>query len=99
MGKYSCNIVKYIINSGQILIDKQMNNYKIDPSYKSIKGIIFDMDNTLYNFFDAKIAACERAAGIIGTGNGQELFRYFLSGKHGFEDPNNIRDYMNDRIE
>ncbi|MBN1432164.1 MAG: HAD family hydrolase [Methanomicrobiaceae archaeon] len=74
-----------------------MNNYKIDPSYKSIKGIIFDMDNTLYNFFDAKIAACERTAGIIGTGNGQELFRYFLSGKHGFEDPKNILDYMNDR--
>ena len=74
-----------------------MNNYKIDPSYKSIKGIIFDMDNTLYNFFDAKISACEKAAGIIGTGTGQELFRYFLSGKHGFEDPKNILDYMYDR--
>lgn len=63
----------------------------------SVKGIIFDMDNTLYNFVDAKMLACKRAAGIIGTGTGEELFRYFLSGKHGFEDTENIRDYMTDR--
>lgn len=66
------------------------------PLYKPVRGIIFDMDNTLYNFFDAKILACERACGTIGAGTGQELFRYFLSGKRGFENPENIRDYMTD---
>ena len=58
------------------------------------KGIIFDMDNTLYNFFDAKLLACERVTEMIGAGDGNELFRYFLAGHHGFEDPQNIRDYM-----
>ena len=66
------------------------------PLCKPVRGIIFDMDNTLYNFFDAKILACERACGTIGAGTGQELFRYFLSGKRGFENPENIRDYMTD---
>ncbi len=64
---------------------------------KPVRGIIFDMDNTLYNFFDAKMLACNRAAEIIGAGSGEELFRYFLSGKHGFEDIENIRDFMNDK--
>lgn len=74
-----------------------MSRNKNDPLCKSVRGIIFDMDNTLYNFFDAKLLACERATAIIGTGNGEELFRYFLSGRHGFENPENIRDFMTDR--
>ncbi|WP_421907965.1 HAD family hydrolase [Methanolacinia petrolearia] len=67
-----------------------------EPLPGPVKGIIFDVDNTLYNFFDAKILACERVCETIGAGNGQELFRYFLSGKRGFENPENIRDYMTD---
>lgn len=61
------------------------------------RGIIFDMDNTLYNFFDAKIMACRKATEKIGAGDGDELFRYFLSGSRGFENPENIRDFMTDR--
>jgi len=74
-----------------------MSGNKGDAMNGSIRGIIFDMDNTLYNFFDAKMLACKKAAGIVGTGTGEELLRYFLSGKHGFEDPENIRDFMTDR--
>lgn len=58
------------------------------------KGIIFDMDNTLYNFVDAKLLACGSVARKIGAGNGEELFRCFLSGNRGFENPENIKDYM-----
>lgn len=73
-----------------------MSSNTNDLSGRLVKGIIFDMDNTLYNFFDAKMLACEKVTGIIGAGTGEELFRYFLSGKHGFENPENIRDYMAD---
>jgi len=58
---------------------------------------LFDLDNTLYNFVDAKIAACRQAAKCIGTGEGMELFRYFLRDVHGFEHHDNIRDFMEDR--
>jgi len=58
---------------------------------------LFDMDNTLYNFVDAKKAACMQAAQRIGTGDGMELFRYFLRDIHGFEHHDNIRDFMEDR--
>lgn len=58
--------------------------------------ILFDMDNTLYDFFHAKNAACARVADIAGAGDGTELFRYFLNGTHGFEHHHNIRDYLSD---
>ncbi len=58
---------------------------------------LFDMDNTLYNFVDAKIAACRCAVERIGTGGEMELFRYFLRDIHGFEHHGNIRDFMEDR--
>jgi putative hydrolase of the HAD superfamily len=62
-----------------------------------LKAILFDMDNTLYNFVDAKIAACNCVVDQIGTGDGMELLRYFLRNLHGFEHHNNIRDFMVDK--
>jgi putative hydrolase of the HAD superfamily len=58
---------------------------------------LFDLDNTLYNFVDAKKAACRKAVQCIGTGDGLDLFRYFLRDVHGFEHHDNIRDFMDDR--
>ncbi|NYT06305.1 MAG: HAD family hydrolase [Methanomicrobiales archaeon] len=61
------------------------------------RACLFDMDNTLYDFVNAKIAGCTSAVTCIGCGEGIELFRYFLRNVHGFEDHNNIRDFMIDR--
>ncbi|MDG6244877.1 MAG: HAD family hydrolase [Methanolobus sp.] len=62
----------------------------------NIKGIIFDMDNTLFDFVEAKMIACTEIVGFLGTGDPGELFGYFRRKKHGFENPENIRDYMVD---
>ncbi|WP_406658031.1 HAD family hydrolase [Methanolobus sp. ZRKC2] len=61
-----------------------------------IKGIIFDMDNTLFDFVEAKIFACSAIVGYLGKGDAYELFRYFRRGEHGFENIENISDYMKD---
>jgi len=62
-----------------------------------IKGILFDMDNTLFDFIEAKHAACEAIVEYLGLKDGRELFKYFLRGIYNFEAWENIRDYMNDR--
>lgn len=59
--------------------------------------VLFDMDNTLYDFYFAKTRSCEAVANLVDSGDGMELFRYFMSGTHGFEHHNNIRDFMDDR--
>ncbi|TGC11583.1 HAD family hydrolase [Methanolobus halotolerans] len=62
----------------------------------SIKGIIFDMDNTLFDLVEAKIFACSAVVQYLEKGNSHELFGYFRRGKHGFESTENISDYMKD---
>ena len=59
--------------------------------------MLFDMDNTLYDFFHAKNVACAKVTELAGVGDGADLFRYFLNGTHGFEHHYNIRDYLLDR--
>lgn len=61
-----------------------------------IKVVIFDMDNTLFDFVSAKLAACSGVCTILGRGDGNELFRYFCRENAGFENTDNIRDYMMD---
>ncbi|MDD3407486.1 MAG: HAD family hydrolase [Methanomicrobium sp.] len=60
------------------------------------KAILFDMDNTLFDFSDAKIKACSSVAEMLESGTGEELLRYFLYGNFGFENHGNIRKYMED---
>jgi len=55
------------------------------------------MDNTLFDLVGAQAAACRQVVRHLGYDNGDELFRYFLSGRHGFESTENIRQYMADR--
>jgi putative hydrolase of the HAD superfamily len=64
-----------------------MNNIKI-------KGVIFDMDNTLFDFIEAKIAACTAIVEYIGIGEPHELLSYFRRKKYRFEDIENISDYL-----
>ncbi|MDI3497038.1 HAD-IIIA family hydrolase [Archaeoglobus sp.] len=59
-----------------------------------IKAVIFDLDNTLLDFVEAKIKACKAVIERIGKGNSEELLNYFLRGKHGFESHENIADYL-----
>ncbi len=69
----------------------------------TLKAMIFDMDNTLFDFVAAKLEACREILSFIGREKGDiaeellELFRYFLRGAYGFEDYENIRDYMQER--
>lgn len=59
--------------------------------------VLFDMDNTLYDFHFAKMKSCEAVVRLAGVGEGMELFRYFMRGTHGFEHHGNIRDFMEDK--
>ncbi|WMW25733.1 HAD family hydrolase [Methanolobus sediminis] len=61
-----------------------------------MKGVIFDMDNTLFDFVEAKMIACTEVVSFLGAGDPEELFEYFRRETHGFENPENIRDYMLD---
>ncbi|MBN2733598.1 MAG: HAD family hydrolase [Methanomicrobiaceae archaeon] len=71
--------------------------YPKNPVRKRPETILFDMDNTLYNFSDAKQNACNSVTEFIGSGTGKELLKYFMSGRYGFEDHGNIEQFMKDR--
>jgi putative hydrolase of the HAD superfamily len=64
---------------------------------RKIKAVIFDMDNTLFDFVAAKLHACRKVAEFMGRTDGEMLFEYFLHGGHGFESHENIKDYLLDR--
>ncbi|HOX34909.1 MAG TPA: HAD family hydrolase [Methanoregulaceae archaeon] len=60
--------------------------------------MLFDMDNTLFNFIHAQQAACRAVLLHCGDGSDPEaLFAYFRRPVHGFEDYGNIRDFLRDR--
>ena len=68
-----------------------------------VSFVLFDMDNTLFDFIAAKLIACREILSYIAEGEENiaedplELFGYFLRGTHGFEDYENIRDYIQER--
>jgi putative hydrolase of the HAD superfamily len=64
---------------------------------RPVSALLFDMDNTLFDLVGAQIAACERVVRHLGHENGEDLFLYFLTGSHGFESIENIRQYMEER--
>ncbi len=63
---------------------------------RPIKGILFDMDNTLFDLVEAKLAACDAMVDHIGIGDPKDMFSYFHRGTYDFEHLANIRDYLND---
>ncbi len=64
---------------------------------RRVKAIIFDMDNTLFDFVEAKMRACREVAEYIGSDDRMELFGYFLRNQGGFEDMDCIEDYLQDK--
>lgn len=66
------------------------------PATAQPDAILFDLDNTLCTFVDAKQAACDAVISAAGAGNGADLFAYFLRPVHNFEDHAHITDYLTD---
>jgi putative hydrolase of the HAD superfamily len=64
---------------------------------RKIKAVIFDLDNTLVDFVEAKIKACRAVVERIGCGDENELLQYFLRWKYGFESHENLADYLRDK--
>ncbi len=88
--------------------DIQKNRNEIQVNMKRIyprksESNFFDMDNTLFDFVAVKLVACREILSYIGRDKGDnaeapsELFKYFLRGTYGFEDYENIKDYMQER--
>jgi putative hydrolase of the HAD superfamily len=68
-----------------------------EPHYCPINAVIFDMDNTLFDFVEAKISACRAMLGYLDLSTDpREFFRYFRRPVHGFESHEHIRDFLND---
>lgn len=69
----------------------------------TVRAVLFDMDNTLFDFVAAKLGACREILFYIARENENiaedpsELFGYFLREVYGFEDCENIRDYMQEK--
>jgi len=65
---------------------------------KPVNTILFDMDNTLFDFAAAQLAACNAVAAYLGRDDGASLFDdFFKSGERGYESIENIRDYLKSR--
>lgn len=58
------------------------------------RAVLFDMDNTLFDFIGAMQRASSAAAAFLKTGTGEELFSYYLRWKHHVEDHANLQDFM-----
>jgi putative hydrolase of the HAD superfamily len=98
------------LEAGASIPEKRRNKRKSMSKNQTsfLRAVLFDMDNTLFDFVAAKLVACREILAYLENGNirkGEEakiraegeLFRYFLRGVHGFEDYENIRDYMQER--
>jgi putative hydrolase of the HAD superfamily len=64
-----------------------------------MKAVLFDMDNTLFDFVAKKYAAFGAIMRYLGRPDeeSRELYDYFTRPGHDYEDPENIRDYLGDR--
>ncbi|HJJ47637.1 MAG TPA: HAD family hydrolase [Methanocorpusculum sp.] len=58
------------------------------------RAVLFDMDNTLFDFVGAMLRACDAAVAFLGCGTSEELLGYYLRWKYHFEDNTNLQDFM-----
>jgi len=73
-----------------------MQDTRSTPDHQ-ITAVLFDMDNTLFDFVEAKISACDAVNRRLGLDRGHELLFYFLrQDGRSFEDWGHIRDFMVD---
>lgn len=61
---------------------------------QAIRHVLFDMDNTLWDFVGAKREACRAVVEDLGAGDADALYQYFRRPGVGYEDLQNIRDYL-----
>ena len=64
--------------------------------HREIKAIIFDMDNTLFDFVEAKLRACKAVVNYINQTDEMELIDYFLKDKFDIENLDSIARYLKD---
>ena len=65
--------------------------------HRRITAVIFDMDNTLFDFVEAKLIACAAVIAYLKVPvEPVVLLKYFLRPAHGFESHENIRDFLHD---
>ena len=66
-------------------------------THRRITAIIFDMDNTLFDFVEAKLISCAAVIACVNlTVEPLVLLKYFLRPAHGFESHEHIRDFLHD---
>jgi putative hydrolase of the HAD superfamily len=67
------------------------------PLFKSAYSVVlFDMDNTLFDFIAAMKRGASAAAEVVGKGTGDQLLSYYLRWKYHIEDHANLQDFMMD---
>lgn len=62
-----------------------------------VRAVLFDMDNTLFDFVAAQVAACRAVTRSLGIPEEHSLYPYFLNSVHGYESHENILDFIRDR--
>ena len=62
-----------------------------------IKAIIFDMDNTLFDFVKAKLLACEAVVSYVNLNDDMKLLDYFIKDEIDVERFESIARYLKDR--
>jgi len=75
-------------------------NHPPEPFVRSpgqVRAVLFDMDNTLFDFVAAQVAACEAVTRSLGITEKNSLYPYFLNSVHGYESHENILDFIRDR--
>lgn len=65
--------------------------------HRKVTAIIFDMDNTLFDFVEAKLHACRKMTEHLGTDDPEAFYRYFTGSPYGYESHENIRQYLEER--
>jgi putative hydrolase of the HAD superfamily len=63
---------------------------------RNVKGLIFDMDNTLFDLVGAKRKACHSISASLRRRDGARIYSYFTRRVREYEDPVNLRDYLLD---
>ncbi len=76
---------------------QRWSRVKREDTCSKVKAVIFDLDNTLVDFIEAKIRACKEVINRICCGDADELLQYFLRRKYSFESHENIADYLRDK--
>lgn len=65
----------------------------LNPQFKAV---VFDMDNTLFDFYVCMEAGCRAVIDSLGIGTPEELYAYYFRGKYNIEDNQNLLDFMVD---